>query len=134
MNPNKRQSSPATASQENIKRTRSDLVKVEDPTGIPPFHESELPLQVVVSKDQQEILDAFQTLIGPIDNNAGFKHPIIIGPRATSYWLPSFRSPDDWDLVATPQQAFDMINDMKKKRFTQSITHSTAFGKKCNQP
>jgi hypothetical protein len=113
MNPNKRQSSPAMASQENIKRTKSDLVKVEDPSGIPPVHESEqLPLKVIVSKDRQEILNVLRTLIGPNDNNADFKYPIVIGSCAASYWLPSFRSPDDWELVATPQQAFDMMNDI----------------------
>jgi hypothetical protein len=100
MNPNKRQSSPAMASQENIKRTKSDLLKVEDPFGIPPVPESEqLPLQVIVSKGRQEILDALRTLIGPNDNNTGFKYPIMIGFCEASYWLPFFRSPDDWDLI-----------------------------------
>jgi hypothetical protein len=113
MNPNKRQASPSMASQENTKRTISTSeATVAGPSDIPP-ESIELPLQVIVSKDHERILAALQALIGPNDNNADFEYPIMIGSRAAAYWLPSFRPSDDWDLIATPQQAFNMLNDMK---------------------
>ncbi|KAI8886275.1 hypothetical protein K501DRAFT_270010 [Backusella circina FSU 941] len=114
MTSSKRQSSPATASKENIKRTRSDLETAAGSSDIPPVHESvDLPLQVIVSKNLQDILILLSKLTGNNGNNADFKYPIMIGSRATAYWLPSFRLPDDWDLIATPQQAYDMVKDME---------------------
>src|SRR5262245_38271239 len=36
--------------------------------------------------------------------------PVVIGSRAAKWHLPSFRKPNDWDLVATASQSNLFIN------------------------
>jgi hypothetical protein len=54
----------------------------------------------------------FQKLIASYDQASEPKYPVIIGSRAASFWLPSFRPFEGWDIVATPKQALDMVNDL----------------------
>ena len=37
-------------------------------------------------------------------------YPVLIGSRATKWHVPSFREPNDWDLIATPSQSTSFIN------------------------
>src|SRR3954447_1044849 len=36
--------------------------------------------------------------------------PVLIGSRAAKWHVPSFREPNDWDLIATPSQSILFIN------------------------
>src|SRR3954471_21419406 len=47
------------------------------------------------------------------DSNPLIDHPVLIGSRAAKWHIPSFREPNDWDLVATPSQAILFINKVK---------------------
>ncbi|KAL9556191.1 hypothetical protein MBANPS3_001985 [Mucor bainieri] len=53
-----------------------------------------LPPHQVVSTTLADVLNALEAMKGS---------------RAAFEWVPSFRLPSDWDLVATPQQAIDII-------------------------
>src|SRR3954467_8797535 len=37
-------------------------------------------------------------------------YPVLIGSRAAKWHVPSFREPNDWDLVATSSQSASFIN------------------------
>src|SRR3954469_17086499 len=37
-------------------------------------------------------------------------YPVLIGSRAAKWHVPSFREPNDWDLIATPSQSTLFIN------------------------
>lgn len=37
-------------------------------------------------------------------------YPVLIGSRAAKWHVPSFREPNDWDLIATPSQSTSFIN------------------------
>ncbi|GBC03328.1 hypothetical protein RclHR1_05070012 [Rhizophagus clarus] len=45
-------------------------------------------------------------------------YPVLIGSRAAKWHSPSFREPNDWDLVATPSQATLFINKVKESSAT----------------
>src|SRR5438067_13787803 len=37
-------------------------------------------------------------------------YPVLIGSRAAKWHVPSFREPNDWDLIATSSQSASFIN------------------------
>src|SRR3954449_2419326 len=43
-------------------------------------------------------------------NDSLIDYPVLIGSRAAKWHVPSFREPNDWDLVATPSQSTLFIN------------------------
>src|SRR3954447_2655985 len=45
-------------------------------------------------------------------NDSLIDHPVLIGSRAAKWHVPSFREPNDWDLVATSSQSISFINQV----------------------
>src|SRR6266480_6346491 len=48
-------------------------------------------------------------------------YPVLIGSRAAKWHVPSFREPDDWDLVATISQATSFIKKVKPNASLRDI-------------
>jgi hypothetical protein len=71
-----------------------------------------LPVRIIAAESPSGVIDIVQKLIASYDQSSELKYPVIIGSRAASFWLPSFRPFEDWDIVATPKQALDMVNDL----------------------
>ncbi|KAL9548346.1 hypothetical protein MBANPS3_005723 [Mucor bainieri] len=70
-----------------------------------------LPEPITVAKGTSSIIQLLKQMEGDNKENSKYIHPVIIGSRAAAYWVPSFRPCDDWDIVATPSQAVELLKD-----------------------
>ncbi|KAL9536781.1 hypothetical protein MBANPS3_012370 [Mucor bainieri] len=68
-----------------------------------------LPAPVTIASKASKVIDCLETIQGSNKEESHYGHPVIIGSRAASYWFPSYRACADWDIVATPRQAIDLI-------------------------
>ncbi|GBB88239.1 hypothetical protein RclHR1_01480004 [Rhizophagus clarus] len=68
----------------------------------------------ILANNCKKILNILNNITKNEDNNPLINHPVLIGSRAAKWHVPSFREPNDWDLVATPSQATLFINKAKE--------------------
>lgn len=70
-----------------------------------------LPKPSTVAEGASDVVTYLNKINSVNEENEKHSHPVIIGSRAAAYWMPSFRACDDWDIVATPNQAIKIIKD-----------------------
>src|SRR3954469_2161892 len=64
----------------------------------------------ILSHKVNNILSILKNIISSESGNPLIDYPVLIGSRAAKWHVPSFREPNDWDLVATPSQSTLFIN------------------------
>src|SRR3954471_21374101 len=63
----------------------------------------------ILAHQVDEILSILENIIEEEDSSL-IDYPVLIGSRAAKWHVPSFREPNDWDLVATSSQSTSFIN------------------------
>jgi hypothetical protein len=64
----------------------------------------------ILAHEVDEILSILKSITENEDSSTLMNYPTLIGSRAAKWHIPSFREPNDWDLVATPSQSILFIN------------------------
>ncbi|KAL9558832.1 hypothetical protein MBANPS3_000694 [Mucor bainieri] len=90
----------------------------------------------VISTTLTGVLGAIEAMKGTgasQEDDPSTKYPVLIGSRAAHCYIPSFRPFSDWDVVATPQQAINMLRQqgeqanntglLKIKLIKQALVH-----------
>ena len=73
-----------------------------------------LPFQVTVANKVSSIIKFLEKLKASNREKNDYKHPVIVGSRATVFWFPSLHACSYWDIVATPQNQM-LLSKMNKK-------------------
>ncbi|CEP10230.1 hypothetical protein [Parasitella parasitica] len=100
------------------KRSRTDGVfNVGESTSSSPAEEVRevvsLPTSFVVAEGAASVVNSLEKIQSDNKEKNNYANPVIIGSRAAAFWFPSFRPCADWDIVATAQQAIDLIKNEK---------------------
>src|SRR4051812_26336729 len=64
----------------------------------------------ILAHESSKILSILKNIIENEGSNPLISYPVLIGSRAAKWHVPSFREPNDWDLVATSSQSASFIN------------------------
>ncbi|GBB98241.1 hypothetical protein RclHR1_03180006 [Rhizophagus clarus] len=72
----------------------------------------------ILADNYKKILIVLKDITKYEDNTPLISYPVLIGSRAAKWHTPSFREPNDWDLVATPLQATLFINKVVESNIT----------------
>src|SRR5436190_3983333 len=64
----------------------------------------------ILARKANNILSILKNIINCEGGNPLIDYPVLIGSRAAKWHVPSFREPNDWDLVATLSQSTSFIN------------------------
>src|SRR5438045_2724160 len=64
----------------------------------------------ILAHKANNILSILINIIGSEGGNSLIDYPVLIGSRAAKWHVPSFREPNNWNLVATPSQSALFIN------------------------
>src|SRR2546421_7780798 len=64
----------------------------------------------IIAHEANKILSILKNIIENEGNSSLIDYPVLIGSRAAKWHVPSFREPNDWDLVATLSQSTSFIN------------------------
>jgi hypothetical protein len=64
----------------------------------------------ILAHKVNNVLSILKNIIKSEGGNILIDYPVLIGSRAAKWYVPSFREPNDWDLVATPLQSTSFIN------------------------
>src|SRR3954471_736071 len=65
----------------------------------------------ILAHQVDEILSILENIIEEEDSSL-IDYPILIGSHAAKWHVPSFREPNDWDLVATASQSILFIHNI----------------------
>ncbi|KAI8636001.1 hypothetical protein BD408DRAFT_448770 [Parasitella parasitica] len=68
-----------------------------------------LPASFVVAEGAVSVVKYLEKIQSDNKEESNQANPVIIGSRAAAFWFPSFRPCADWDIVATAQQAIELI-------------------------
>ncbi|GBC09941.1 hypothetical protein RclHR1_09210010 [Rhizophagus clarus] len=64
----------------------------------------------ILAHDSRKISTILKSIIENNENDTSFiDYPVLIGSRAAKWHVPSFRDPNDWDLVTTISQSISFI-------------------------
>ncbi|GBC06413.1 hypothetical protein RclHR1_06810002 [Rhizophagus clarus] len=72
----------------------------------------------ILAVNCEQILIILNNIIKNKDDTSLIGYPVLIGSRAAKWHSPSFRDPNDWDLIATPLQTTFFINKVKESSVT----------------
>src|SRR6266487_1666923 len=76
----------------------------------------------ILAHDARKILSILKKIIkNDEDNTPLIDYPVLIGSRAVKWHVPSFREPNDWDLVATISQSISFISKVKSSAAIKDI-------------